>query len=136
MRGTALIAAGVVLRDPDGGSRPMELMHALRRGIDRYGTEVTPDGPGDWSFRVEAWADPIADWHHDADIKVPRGQDIELMMAEGAQLFERASKSIKVLPNRVPNPGPGRARGGRQRPRRRWRGPRWPRWRPRCGIPG
>ena len=92
--GHGIIAAGVVLRDPDGGSRPMEIMHALTPGTDRYGTEVTPDSPGDWSFRVEAWADPIADWHHDAGIKVPRGQDIELMMAEGALLFDRASKSI------------------------------------------
>jgi starch synthase (maltosyl-transferring) len=104
--GHGLIAAGVVLRDPDGGTRPMELMHALGPGLDRYGTEVTPDGPGDWTFRVEAWADPIADWHHDADIKVPRGQDIELMMAEGAQLFERASRSI-IRSSRIRPPEPG-----------------------------
>ncbi len=89
----------------------MELMHALGPGIDRYGTEVAPDGLGDWCFRVEAWADPIADWHHDADIKVPRGQDIELMMAEGAQLFDRASKSIirssRIrLPEQEPGTGP------------------------------
>ena len=109
--GHGIVAAGVVLRDPDGGTRPMEIMHALAPGTDRYGTEVTPDGPGDWSFRVEAWADPIADWHHDAGIKVPRGQDIELMMAEGALLFERASKSIirssRIrLPEQEPGTGP------------------------------
>jgi len=100
------VAAGVVLRDPDGGTQPMELMHALAPGTDRYGAEVTPGGPGDWSFRVEAWADPIADWHHDAGIKVPRGQDIELMMAEGALLFERASKSI-IRSSRIRQPEPG-----------------------------
>ena len=104
--GHGMIAAGVVLRDPDGGTRPMEIMHALTPGTDRYGTEVTPDGPGDWSFRVEAWADPIADWHHDAGIKVPRGQDIELMMAEGALLFERASRSI-IRSSRIREPEPG-----------------------------
>ena len=106
--GHGLIAAGVVLRDPDGGTRPVEIMHALTPGTDRYGAEVTPDGPGEWSFRVEAWADPIADWQHDAGIKVPRGQDIELMMAEGALLFERASKSI-IRSSRIrqPEPGPG-----------------------------
>jgi starch synthase (maltosyl-transferring) len=104
--GHGIVAAGVVLRDPDGGTRPMEIMHALAPGTDRYGAEVTPDGPGDWSFRVEAWADPITDWHHDADIKVPRGQDIELMMAEGAQLFERASKSI-IRSSRIRPPEPG-----------------------------
>ncbi len=104
--GHGIIAAGVVLRDPDGGTRPMEIMHALTPGTDRYGTEVTPDGLGDWSFRVEAWADPIADWHHDAGIKVPRGQDIELMMAEGALLFERASRSI-IRSSRIRPPEPG-----------------------------
>jgi starch synthase (maltosyl-transferring) len=104
--GHGIIAAGVVLRGPDGGTRPMEIMHALTPGTDRYGTEVTPDGPGDWSFRVEAWADPIADWHHDAGIKVPRGQDIELMMAEGALLFGRASRSI-IRSSRIRPPEPG-----------------------------
>ena len=106
--GHGIIAAGVVLRGPDGGTRPMEIMRALAPGTDRYGTQVAPDGPGEWSFRVEAWADPIADWHHDAGIKVPRGQDIELMMAEGALLFERASKSI-IRSSRIrqPEPGPG-----------------------------
>jgi starch synthase (maltosyl-transferring) len=106
--GHGIIAAGVVLRGPDGGTRPMEIMRALAPGTDRYGTEVAPDGPGEWSFRVEAWADPIADWQHDAGIKVPRGQDIELMMAEGALLFERASKSI-IRSSRIrqPEPGPG-----------------------------
>jgi starch synthase (maltosyl-transferring) len=106
--GHGIIAAGVVLRGPDGGTRPMEIMRALAPGTDRYGTQVAPDGPGEWSFRVEAWADPIADWQHDAGIKVPRGQDIELMMAEGALLFERASKSI-IRSSRIrqPEPGPG-----------------------------
>ena len=106
--GHGIIAAGVVLRGPDGGTRPMKIMRALAPGTDRYGTQVAPDGPGEWSFRVEAWADPIADWQHDAGIKVPRGQDIELMMAEGALLFERASKSI-IRSSRIrqPEPGPG-----------------------------
>ena len=106
--GHGIIAAGVVLRGPDGGTRPVEIMRALAPGTDRYGTQVAPDGPGEWSFRVEAWADPIADWQHDAGIKVPRGQDIELMMAEGALLFERASKSI-IRSSRIrqPEPGPG-----------------------------
>jgi len=106
--GHGIIAAGVVLRDPDGGSRPMDIMRELAPGTDRYGTDISADGEGDWSFRVEAWADPIADWHHDAGIKVPRGQDVELMMAEGAILFEQASKSL-IRSSRIqpPEPGPG-----------------------------
>jgi starch synthase (maltosyl-transferring) len=105
--GHGIIATGVVLRDPDGGTRPMEIMEELAPGTDRYGTEIAADREGGWSFRVEAWADPIADWHHDAAIKVPRGQDVELMMAEGAVLFEQASKSIiRSSRIRLPDPGP------------------------------
>ncbi len=103
--GHGIIAAGVVLRGPAGVSQPMEILHELAPGTDRYGTDVTAGGEGTWSFRVEAWADPIADWHHDAAIKVPRGQDIELMMAEGAILFERASRSI-IRSSRIRPPEP------------------------------
>jgi starch synthase (maltosyl-transferring) len=42
---------------------------------------------------VEAWGDPVAHWRHDAGIKIPRGQDVELMLAEGAKLFDRAARS-------------------------------------------
>jgi starch synthase (maltosyl-transferring) len=42
---------------------------------------------------VEAWGDPIGHWRHDAAIKVPRGLDVELMLAEGALLFDRAARS-------------------------------------------
>ena len=85
--GHGAVAAAVVLRDPDGSNLPMEMMQALAPGTDRWGAWVTAPREGDWSFRIEAWSDPIADWHHDAGIKVPRGQDIELVMAEGALLF-------------------------------------------------
>src|ERR1700759_3690579 len=102
------VGAAVVLRDPDGSNLPMEMMRELAPGTDRWGTEVTASRAGEWSFRVEAWADPIADWHHDAGIKVPRGQDIELVMAEGAILFDQASKSIiRSTRIRLPEPAPG-----------------------------
>jgi starch synthase (maltosyl-transferring) len=61
--------------------------------MDRYAAEVTPDAEGRWRFHVEAWGDPIGHWRHDAGIKVPRGQDVELMLAGGAILFDRAARS-------------------------------------------
>ena len=103
--GHGAVAAAVVLRDPDGSNLPLEMMHELAPGSDRWGTDVAATREGDWSFRVEAWSDPIADWHHDAGIKVPRGQDIELVMAEGALLFDQAAKSI-IRSSRVRLPGP------------------------------
>jgi starch synthase (maltosyl-transferring) len=107
--GHGTIGAGVVLRDPAGATQPMALMRELAPGTDRHGAEVTVTSEGLWTFHVEAWADPIADWHHDAAIKVPRGQDVELMLTEGAILFERASRSI-IRSSRVrpPEPGPGK----------------------------
>jgi starch synthase (maltosyl-transferring) len=106
--GHGAVAAAVVLRDPDGSNLPMEMMRELAPGTDRWGAEVTASRAGEWSFRVEAWADPIADWQHDAGIKVPRGQDIELMMAEGALLFDQAAKSIiRSSRVRLPAPAPG-----------------------------
>ncbi len=100
--GHGVIGAGVVLRDPAGSAAPAVPMRELAPGTDRWGADVTVTGEGLWRFHVEAWADPIASWHHDAAIKVPAGQDVELMLTEGALLFERAAR-------RIPRP-PGGAR--------------------------
>ena len=90
--------AGVILRDPAGTPGPLVIMRELTPGTDRYGADVTVTCEGLWQFHVEAWSDPIAHWHHDAAIKIPRGQDVELMLAEGALLFERAARSIRQPP--------------------------------------
>jgi starch synthase (maltosyl-transferring) len=100
--GHEMLGAGVVLRDPRGGTRPPVLMRELAPGSDSYGAEVTPDSTGLWHFRVEAWGDPIAKWFHDAGIKVPLGQDTELMMTEGALLLRRAASSIRLPARAVP----------------------------------
>jgi starch synthase (maltosyl-transferring) len=96
--GHGTINAGVVLRDPDRRASPIAFMRELAPGTDRWGTDVTVPGEGLWRFHVEAWADPIASWHHDAAIKIPAGQDVELMLTEGALLFERAARRIPQPP--------------------------------------
>jgi len=103
--GHEMLGAGVALRTPGGERRPLVSMAEVAPGTDRYAAPVTVDREGKWRFHVEAWGDPIAHWRHDAGIKVPRGLDVGLMMAEGAILFERAARSIR--PN-GPN-GPSRA---------------------------
>ncbi|MZD09103.1 DUF3416 domain-containing protein, partial [Streptomyces sp. SID5785] len=85
------LAAGVVLRAPDGTRRPRVPMRELAPGTDRWGADVTPDAPGAWTFAVEAWGDPVATWRHTAGIKVPAGLDTELVLEEGALLHERAA---------------------------------------------
>src|SRR5215470_14476034 len=93
--GHEMLGAGVVLRDPAGNCRPIVIMRELAEGTDRHGADVTPTSEGLWHFRVEAWGDPIAHWRHDAAIKVPIGQDVDLMLTEGAMLFERAARDLE-----------------------------------------
>ncbi|MEY4411377.1 MAG: hypothetical protein RLZ69_951, partial [Actinomycetota bacterium] len=46
---------------------------------------------GVYTFVVRAFADDFETWHHNAEIKVKAGIDTELMMLEGANLFNRAA---------------------------------------------
>ncbi|HEY9407944.1 MAG TPA: alpha-1,4-glucan--maltose-1-phosphate maltosyltransferase [Jiangellaceae bacterium] len=89
------VAATVVLRDPR--RRVRERVHMTRTGEphrDRWRAEVTPDSPGDWTFTVEGWSDPVATWRHAAEIKVEAGIDVELVLTEGALLLERAASAL------------------------------------------
>ncbi len=107
--GHEMLGAGVVLRGPGGQRSPLTPMHELAPGTDRYGAEVTVTAEGPWHFQVEAWGDPIAHWRHDAAIKVPRGLESELMLSEGALLFERAARGVRG----TARPGPAALAGER-----------------------
>ena len=95
------VAADVVLTDPDGVDGPFTPMHPVGVGIDRWEATVRPTSEGDWTYRVEAWGDPIGSWHHDAGIKIPAGQDVDLVCEEGALLFTRAAKQFKGKARKV-----------------------------------
>jgi starch synthase (maltosyl-transferring) len=88
------VNANVVLRDPAGRPGPFTLMRELAPGTDRWGATVTPTHEGRWSFTVEAWSDPLATWRHTAEVKIPAGLDVELTLAEGAALLERAAAGV------------------------------------------
>ncbi|WP_327680010.1 alpha-1,4-glucan--maltose-1-phosphate maltosyltransferase [Streptomyces sp. NBC_00467] len=88
------VAANVVLRDPSGRPGPWTPMRELAPGTDRWGADITPDTEGRWSYAVEAWSDPVATWRHQAGIKVPAGIDTALVLAEGAELYERAAAGV------------------------------------------
>ncbi|ANC32986.1 alpha-1,4-glucan--maltose-1-phosphate maltosyltransferase [Isoptericola dokdonensis] len=81
------VNATAVLFGPDRRVHSWAPMDDVAPGLDRFRGFLQPDAEGDWSFRVEAWSDPYATWAHDASIKVPAGQDVELMLTEGARLF-------------------------------------------------
>ena len=95
--GHEMLGAEAVLRAPDGTLLPPVRMTETTPGLDRLSAPLTPTSTGLWHFRVEAWGDPIAHWRHDAEIKVPRGQDVELMLAEGARLFARAAEALPAV---------------------------------------
>jgi starch synthase (maltosyl-transferring) len=90
--GHEMLGAAAVLRGPDGALLPPVRMHETVSGTDRYAAPVRATAPGLWHFRVEAWGDPIAHWRHDAEIKIPRGQDVDLMFQEGSRLYGRAAQ--------------------------------------------
>ncbi|MGW1038008.1 alpha-1,4-glucan--maltose-1-phosphate maltosyltransferase [Streptomyces antibioticus] len=88
------VAANVVLRDPRGRPGPWTPMRELAPGTDRWGADVTPDAPGAWTYTVEAWSDPLGTWRHHATIKIPAGQDTELVLEDGARLYEQAAAGV------------------------------------------
>ncbi|MFI2437446.1 maltotransferase domain-containing protein, partial [Streptomyces sp. NPDC018693] len=95
------VAANVVLTGPDGRHGPWTPMRELAPGTDRWGATVTPDAPGMWSYTVEAWGDPVHTWRHHAEIKIPAGMDTELVLEEGARLYERAATGAPSGPRGV-----------------------------------
>ncbi|QDY79098.1 alpha-1,4-glucan--maltose-1-phosphate maltosyltransferase [Streptomyces qinzhouensis] len=88
------VAANVVLRDPGGQPGAWTPMREAAPGSDRWSAVVVPDSEGLWSYAVEAWSDPVASWLREAGIKVPAGIDTELVLEEGARLYERAAADV------------------------------------------
>jgi starch synthase (maltosyl-transferring) len=64
-------------------------------GNDRWGGSFTPDAPGLWSWRIEAWTDRIATWREEIRRKHEAGQDdLSSELAEGAALLGRDSVTV------------------------------------------
>jgi starch synthase (maltosyl-transferring) len=88
------VAANVVLTDPAGRPGPWTPMRELAPGTDRWGALVTAGEEGRWTYHVEAWGDPITTWRHHAQIKIPAGMDTDLVLEEGARLYDRAAAGV------------------------------------------
>ena len=84
------LGAEVVLVDPEGAvvRRRMTLVEP---GVDRWTALHRIDGTGVWTWHVRAWSDDWGSWLHAAEIKVPAGIDVELMLEAGARLLDRAA---------------------------------------------
>src|SRR3954468_9667995 len=89
------VAANVVWTSPDGTESPFLRMAKLPPEPDRWLATVVPDRQGRWTFRVEAWSDPLATWRHAVEVKVEAGQGAEELandLEEGARLLDRVAK--------------------------------------------
>lgn len=80
----------VVLLRPDGTEHARTTARPTNPGLDLWTAEVQPDAEGTWQLRAEAFADVWRTWQHNADVKVSAGVDVELMLAEGEPVLERA----------------------------------------------
>lgn len=90
------LGVSAVLFDPKGKERQRVRLAPPRgdrgKGTDRWEGIITPTGTGNWSFAIEAWHDRYATWHHNAEVKIEAGIDVELMLAEGAALLSQAAE--------------------------------------------
>ena len=89
--GHDLVGVSAVLYDPEGLEVQRVRMHPVGIGLDRWGALLRPEATGNWTFAVEGWADVYGTWHHNAEVKIAAGVDVELMLTEGHELFASAA---------------------------------------------
>jgi starch synthase (maltosyl-transferring) len=93
------VSATVVLEDPAGEVYDHFQMQQVGYADDNNWRSLVQVGEetGLWHFYIEAWSDPFSTWVHNASIKVRENQDTELVLEEGALIFEKWSK-VKNVP--------------------------------------
>jgi starch synthase (maltosyl-transferring) len=93
------VGCNVAVTRADGTAAPFLRMAPDNAEPDIWWAAFTTDTEGMWSFTVEGWGDPLGTWWHDAPLKVDAGVDVDVMLEEGARLYERAGAG---LPTSVP----------------------------------
>ncbi|QNQ90067.1 DUF3416 domain-containing protein [Corynebacterium poyangense] len=80
---------------PPGEHTPRAItMTQDRENVDRAHAVITPDRPGLWQFRIDAWCDPMATWRWAVSKKLEAGQTESQLandLAHGVELFRRAA---------------------------------------------
>ena len=107
------VACNVAVTRPDGTAGPLLRMSPDDTEPDIWWAAFVTDAPGAWSFAVEGWSDPLGTWWHDAPLKVDAGVDVDVMLEEGARLYERAAaalpkaarKAVTAVPAGLRDPG-------------------------------
>ena len=92
IEGHDVLGVDLLLTNPDG-LQGKHRMHPVGAGLDRFEVQVLLDLQGTWVYSVQAWNDDWQTWLRNAEIKIPAGVDLQLMLLMGVQLLERAVKS-------------------------------------------
>ncbi|MCS4534856.1 maltotransferase domain-containing protein [Corynebacterium sp. HS2168-gen11] len=101
------IAATLTVQGPSNSHIAAKPMHITMR-MDRYDVDTQhaffiPDVQGLWTFRVEAWSDPMQTWRHAVIKKIEAGQTAEQLyndLEHGANLFEQAASQVTAKTQR------------------------------------
>ncbi|HYI56478.1 MAG TPA: maltotransferase domain-containing protein, partial [Microlunatus sp.] len=85
------VNASVIVTNPAGVETEVRMEATTPLGFDWWHAFVSLGSEGAWTFRVEGWSDPWETWVHNAEIKIPAGIDVSLMITEGTALFHGAA---------------------------------------------
>jgi starch synthase (maltosyl-transferring) len=85
------VNASVIVTNPAGVETEVRMEPTTPLGFDWWHAYVSLGSEGLWTFRVEGWSDPWETWVHNAEIKIPAGIDVSLMITEGTALFHGAA---------------------------------------------
>ena len=84
------VAAEVLLTSPTGKTT----VHRMTKGApgsDSWHARAQTLEQGLYAFQIRAFADDFETWHHNAEIKIRVGIDVELMLLEGSVMFAKAA---------------------------------------------
>jgi starch synthase (maltosyl-transferring) len=89
------VNASVIVTNPSGVETEVRMEPTTPLGFDWWHAHVSLGTEGAWTFRVEGWSDPWETWVHNAEIKIPAGIDVALMITEGTALFHAAAERAR-----------------------------------------
>ena len=90
------VAATLCVHEP-GAAKTSRIRMSADYQPDVFNAVFTPTTEGIWTFRIEAWGDPITSWRHGIEAKLAVGQnaaDLANDLEIGALLFERAARKV------------------------------------------
>ena len=85
------VNASVIAVGPEGQEIRTDMSPWGTPGLDGWEAWISLPTEGAWRFRVEGWDDPWGTWLHNAEIKLTKSIDVELVCAEGRLLLEGAA---------------------------------------------